>query len=124
MNVYDSSALIELLDQTKKGKKIQQKLSNTLINTTAINIHELLVGAENKKEIFLLQGLFRTFNILSFNASAAEFSALIEQNLKKEGKKVKDADLFISAICLQHKATLITCDKDFKKVNGLDLIIF
>lgn len=124
MNVYDSSALIEILDKTFKGEKIYEKLKDNIINITSITIHEILVGAKNSEEFLYLKQIIENCNVLNFDAKSAEVSSIIERQLTKEVKKIRDADLFIAAICIKNKATLVTCDKDFKKIKELNLELF
>lgn len=47
----------------------------------------------------------------------------IQKALKKDGIQLSRTDLFIAGICKRHDATLITCDKDFKKVNNLKIAL-
>jgi tRNA(fMet)-specific endonuclease VapC len=50
----------------------------------------------------------------------AEIAATIYSKLKKKGKLIEDADLWIAAFCLQHDYTLVTNNvKHFENVEGL-----
>ncbi len=124
MHVYDSSAIIELLEGTEKGELITKELSHTLIRVTPITIHEVLAGAKDDLQQQLLKSLLESFSVLKFGFEEADVSARIERILGKEKKKINDADLFIAAICIHNDATLVTCDKDFKKIEGLDILFF
>ncbi|MBI4919296.1 type II toxin-antitoxin system VapC family toxin [archaeon] len=122
MRVFDSSALIDLLDQTPRGKKIEKILGYDLVRVTHITVHEILVGAKNNLEKELLKALLKNFVLLDFGFKEAEISAELEIGLNKENKKMNDADLFIASICISNEASLVTCDADFKKIKGLDLV--
>ena len=124
MHVYDSSAIIELLEGTPKGELIAKELSHTLVRITPITVHEILAGAKDDLHQELLKSLLETFSILRFGFEEADVSAKIERSLSKEKKKINDADLFIAAICFQNDATLVTCDRDFRKIDGLDVMFF
>ena len=75
-----------------------------------------------EKEAFVIRGLSHTMEILSFGQSDAEISSSIEKRLLKQGSPINKVDIFIAGICMAHDATIITLDRDFKKVIGLKVV--
>jgi predicted nucleic acid-binding protein len=122
MMVLDTSALIELVHDTEKGRKVGGLLEGELAATTAITVNEMMAGAkESEKEILL--DLFQSLEILSLDGPSAYKSAEIEQALKKKGRPIGKMDLLISGICIQHTIPLITADRDFKHIPELEKIM-
>lgn len=124
VNVYDTSALIEILEGGERGEKIKEIQKGESISTTAICVHEILSGAQSGHAREFLIGVLKKTTVLPFDMMSAMISSRIEDTLSRKGQKVRDADLFIASICIFHDATLITCDKDFQKVEGLKIEIF
>ena len=123
MHLLDSSALIEILKNTAKGKKIIDFIGSELALTSSFSIHELLLGANetDKENIF---NFLERIDIFNYDEKAAIRSAEIEIKLSKKGTKINKTDLFIAGICLSNNTGIITLDKDFKKINELKTEIF
>ena len=124
MIVYDSSALIDILGDTERGKKIREKLGETEVVTTVMNAHEIMVGSRSTREWEIFRILLSKCTILTFDMSCVEKSARVEHELSRKGLKIGRPDMIIAGICIRHDATLITCDKDFERVEGLKLQVF
>jgi len=116
MHVLDSSAMIDVLNETARGVRVMNKLQNPLVITTAITMHELL------RQQSFLKPLFDRIKVLSYDASAAASGAKLENKLNAQGKPLQLADLLIASVCLSHGATLVTTDKDFLRVPGLKIV--
>jgi len=118
MFVLDTSAVIELLYGSRKGKKIMDLIGNDIVVTTSFTVYEVFLGIkENERK--KIEGMFKNIDILNFDDKSAEESANIFNSLKKTGKIINRIDIFIAAICKQYSAILITLDFDFKNVKGL-----
>lgn len=121
MQCLDSSALIELLVGSEKGRKIKEMLSD-IIFMTSFSVHELFVGTADK-ELTMMQDFLKGFEVLPYNVECAIKSPAIEKALSKQGKKINIIDVFIASICINSNKMLITTDKDFKHIKGLDVKI-
>ena len=95
------------------------------VSIPAIVIGELFYGAkksgrsqENSRRIdrFVSDNV-----ILNCDAETAKFYGKIKNNLRVKGHPIPENDIWIAAIALQHKLTLISRDKHFKAVDGLML---
>lgn len=118
MFVLDTSILIELVDDSDKAPRIREKIGSEIAATTSITLHEVLQGA-TEKDKFIIKNLAHTMEILPFNQNDAEISSSIAQRLMKEGNMINDMDILIAGICMSNNATIVTLDKDFKRVSGL-----
>ena len=123
MYVLDSSAIIELVNGTENADKITSVLGKELLVTTSICMHEVLAGAESKKDKFVLENIFNGMHILDHTPAAAHIGAKIYQDLIKIGKKVNGMDVLIAAICQTNNAALVTLDKDFERIKSIKTMI-
>ena len=122
MIVLDTSAIIELIDGTEKGRKVEELIKDDAVCVSVVAVNEFLCGGSvNSKKIF--HELLATTRILVFDERAAYKSVFVEESLNKKGKPIGKLDCFIAAICLVHNLPLISCDKDFKNVDGLKVIL-
>jgi len=118
MYLLDSSALIELSRATKKAEKIIQIIGFHIATTTSICIHEFLVGYGQKDNVQLRRAI-KNLDIINFDAKSAEFSAEIERDLAHRGQPVNSLDVLIAGVCLAKDLTILTSDKDFKRIKNL-----
>jgi predicted nucleic acid-binding protein len=100
-------------------EKLSALLGDAPLTTTTISIHELLAGARNQQDRFLLENLFQAMQILDHTAEAARFGARIEQELSRTGSRINDIDMLIAGICKAHTAELVTFDQGFSRIKGL-----
>ena len=122
MTILDTSAIIEILKGTKKGKQIKEIIKENNISTTSINIHEsLIILRENEREKF--SEICENIKIYPFEKKSAKQSARIERTLKDTGEMIQRVDTFIAGICLSQNQNLITLDKDFKRIPGLKVTV-
>jgi|SRR3989344_8720838 len=119
--LIDSSAIIHLLNGTLKGKEIEQYIAE-ITSTSAVCVHEVLSGA-TQSERSTIADLFRGLEILPFDCSAAQMSPEIKKRIIKAGKTIGELDVFIAATALAHNIPLLTTDKDFKNVEGLQVVL-
>ncbi|MBS3128211.1 type II toxin-antitoxin system VapC family toxin [Candidatus Woesearchaeota archaeon] len=122
MIVLDTSAIIELIRGTQKGKEIQQYLLYEAAAMSAITLNEISIGVQGK-EREIIQEFIKTMHILPFDEAAAQKSVLIEETLSKKGKPIGKLDIFIASICMIHDLQLITADKDLKQIDDLKVIL-
>ena len=121
MYVLDSSAIIEILYNSKKGEKIVQAIKEEDIASTTICKVEVLIGAKGKAENYA-KDIFRKMYVFEFTKDAAERSIEMGKELLKEGKPLEGPDLFIAGICKEQNLPLITCDKSFKNIKGIKVM--
>jgi len=118
VNILDTSALIELISGRPTAIKIMEAIGSEIVVTTALSMHELLVGLK-KKEEQIFSKVQQSILVLGYNDEACKISASIFKELKQKGNMINQMDILIAAICKENNATIVTLDKDFKKVPGL-----
>ena len=121
MMILDTSAVIELLRGTGKGKEIQKMLDHNAALVTSITVNEALVGEKNNREQVI--NFLKEINVLSFDGDAAWRSVELEEELYKKGKPLTKLDLYIASICLVNNVPLVSTDKGFQSVEGLKLLL-
>jgi predicted nucleic acid-binding protein len=82
---------------------------------------ELMQGAENKQELFLLKKKLKNYNIIHFDQKASEISLeLIEKYKLSYNLLIPDA--IIAATALAYNLVLFTYNiKDFNFIPGLKI---
>jgi len=102
------------------------KLHNPL-KTTSINSAEFLYGAKKsgkKKVCDVSEKFLRFFPILPFDAESAIIYADIASALSGSGRHISSFDELIAAIAIRHDEPLVTRDRHFSAVDGLELISY
>jgi len=120
----DTNVVIDILNGKADTVKIVQQYDVLFLPITVIG--ELLYGAKNsnKKEHNLL--LFRQFinkcEELGINNVVAEEYATVRLALKKLGRPIPENDIWIAAICKVNSLPLMTRDKHFNNIEGLEVV--
>jgi len=120
MFLLDSTAIIELLDASEVGIKIQEEFQDKDIATTAFSVHEVLRSV-NERNRTLARNFFEQLPIYAFTRKSAERSAPLENYLKATGTMINKIDILIASICLELSATMVTLDKDFMRIPKLQV---
>lgn len=123
MYLLDSSAIIEILHNTEKGKKIVALVDKNPVCTTSINVYEILLG-EREKESEKINQFFSSLKILNFDDNSAKFSVELEKKLIRFGKTINKIDILIAGICKSNNKTIVSLDSDFKRIGDIKSIIF
>src|SRR3990167_8278769 len=122
MIALDTSAIIELLKGTEKGKKIASTFGSEEIASSTVSINEVLIGALGKQRE-IAHAFVDTLKFLDLDVDAAKMSVDVEESLARNGKMIGKLDIFIAATALAQGLALLTADKDFKNVAGLKVIL-
>lgn len=90
-----------------------------------IVIGELLDGfiggtrpAENRGTLDRFRSRPRTL-LVPVTDATAEWFAQIKRSLRRKGRPVPIADVWIAASCMEHGARLLTFDRHFEEIDGL-----
>lgn len=122
--LFDTDVLINLLRGEGSTTELMSGLSGSVPCTTSITYYELIKGCckfhQPTRELHLVSGLMREFEMLNFDGVAAGIAGQIFADLEKKGQMINEADILIAAICITYRATLVTENKkDFRKVREL-----
>ena len=95
---------------------------------SVITEFELFQGADRapaehqKEERAKVSRFVASLQILPFDSECARIAARINADLLNRGKPVSITDVFIAAVGIRHKMTVVTNNtKDFRQINGLTL---
>ncbi len=91
-----------------------------------IVIGELYYGAyytiQTEKGILEIQGIISDYQLLKVDEGTALTYGKIKAALRKKGKPIPENDIWIAAIAIQHNLTVVTRDKHFNEIGGLEMI--
>ncbi len=116
-----------IIDIFTGNQKVIQKVENIKIPlVSVITIGELYFGAEKsqhtKRHLKQINEFVNISDVLVINIATTKIYGKLKNELKIKGKPVPENDLWIAAICIQHKLSLMTNDKHFLVFDNLDLI--
>ncbi|MEK9159742.1 MAG: PIN domain-containing protein [Patescibacteria group bacterium] len=114
--LLDSNIIIYYIKREPKIVALLKKLRREYFFISVITRIEVLMGAKTEGELEFLDKILRTFAPLDLNTKIALGAVRLE---KKFPKKLKFKDLLIAATAQVEGLTLVTADKDFKKIKGL-----
>jgi tRNA(fMet)-specific endonuclease VapC len=63
-------------------------------------------------------------NVLSPDVDTATYYAPIYAELKAKGQLIQQNDVWIAALAIQYRLTLLTRDKDYERISGLRMQLF
>jgi predicted nucleic acid-binding protein len=120
--VLDADALIDFIESGPGMRKVDQLLHATVLEQT-----EIFVSVMNLGEVFYwlwikrseerarqtLDGLCR----LPIQIVPIDLSQAIKAGELKALHKIPYVDCIAAAVALQHRATLVTADRDFEKLG-------
>lgn len=119
MYILDSAVIIDIMKSKETADEVTKIVGESRLGTTAFSIFEVSIGL-TEKERKIADDFFSNLEIAEFNHGASLESVKIEKYLTKTGKKINLVDVFIAGICIANNCTLITSDKGFEKIKGLE----
>jgi tRNA(fMet)-specific endonuclease VapC len=100
--------------------------ANSTLVSPIIVIGELLYGAYNSRRVSenlqRIDTLSKMARIIAMDWGTAVQFGHIRQQLISKGRTIPDDDMWIAAIALQHNQPVVTRDKHFADVGGLQII--
>jgi len=123
VKILDACALMVYLEKEAGYEKVKE-----LFVKAAESGNDLLMSAINWGEVFYLlvrdygiteaEKIQRVIETLPIEFVSVDLSLTKQAALYKATKKLPYADCFAAALAKIHKGELITCDKDFKRVEN------
>lgn len=121
--LLDTNIIIALLASDESVKEHLVSIEEVFLPSIAIG--ELYYGAyrssrrdENVKRI---DKLVKGNNILVCNARIAQEYGLIKSRLSEKGRPIPENDIWIAALASSNNLIVVTRDKHFKHVEGLQI---
>jgi tRNA(fMet)-specific endonuclease VapC len=118
----DTNAVVQILN----GRLDIPRLGFEEILVPMIVVGELFFGVhksartgENRRRLLTFLDLI---SIIENDLEVAETYGKIKTQLRSQGKPIPENDMWIAAIAMRHGLPLVTNDKHFNSVVGLDVI--
>ena len=120
----DTNVIIEFLkdEASTSSEFIRKAVRKAKLYTTSISVYKLYFEPKYggyEKEISDIDSLLIWIDVLSFDSSSAKIAAEIDATLNKKGKPIGLRDVFIAAISISNKVSLVTRNtKHFKTIKN------
>lgn len=123
MTIADTCFLIDLMKGDISAESVARR--DRELKTTAISTAEFLYGARRtgRREVLDTASTFlHFFPVLPFEAEDAVIYGRIASALSESGHRISTLDELIASIALRRREPLLTRDKHFAAIDGLDLV--
>lgn len=124
MICLDSSVLVEYLEGNESVKAALEEYADRPLFAPTIVCFELYRGATRaggREGLERVQSGLDWIQPLEFTERTAQEAALIDAELHRDGRPINLGDVLIAAVCRSAGATLLTCDRDFERVDDLEV---
>lgn len=122
MTCFDTSIIISILQGNERVSKVTFDLTKGKeIVITSVTEYELLKHFSNKKQESALSGFLSKIRTLGFDKKSSIEAARIYKELKNRGTLINENDVLISAICITNEEELITEDRDFERLERINI---
>jgi len=125
LTIVDTCFLIDLMKGDPDAEAAARL--HAALKTTSISSAEFLYGAKQsgkKNMCDLSEKFLRFFPVLPFDAESAVIYADIASSLSGSGRHISTFDELIAAIALRHDEPLVTRDRHFSAIEGLEIISY
>ncbi len=124
MVVLDTNIVVDILNGKQTIIGLIKQYDVICLPVTVCG--ELLFGAKNSGSRVKNEAKYGAFIascvVLDTNSLVAEEYAQIRLALKQKGKPIPENDIWIAAICAVNDIPLLSHDKHFENIEGLQLI--
>jgi tRNA(fMet)-specific endonuclease VapC len=125
VRILDTDTCVEILRGNEAVIFRRESIAD-IVSTTWINAAELLYGAAKSRSPDLSRirvlDFLGTLPVIDMNALAADHFGQTKARLENEGRRLADADLFIAATALAHKAVLVTGNlRHYERIANLPI---
>lgn len=119
--LLDSDAAIRLL---RGDEAVRQRLAGARVFLSAIGLGELYFGAAKsgrpESNLKAVDALAARASVLACDQETALQYGQVKARLKAAGRLIPENDIWIAATALQHGLTLLSQDRHFAEVDGLE----
>lgn len=123
MLVVDTSVLVEHLRGNRRATDfLVREAARGPLLVPALVEWELWKGAESPRERDGVAALLEALAGDPFVPAMARLAGDLVQAHRREGNERPVWDLLIAAHALFHEAPLATCDEDYARIRGLDVV--
>jgi tRNA(fMet)-specific endonuclease VapC len=122
--IVDTNVITKLLRSDKRSDELFEQADEILI--PSIVVGELYYGAYNstrvQENLEIFSDFFSLYEILDVDSNIAQTYGEIKAQLKKDGINIPENDLWIAAIAKFYQYDLVTFDRHFEKVDGIQVV--
>ena len=91
----------------------------------SVALGESYYGAEQsrlrKANINRIESFAKSCIILACDTKTAKYYGKVKAQLKANGTPIPENDIWIAALAIQHKLSIVTRDKHFKNISGITI---
>ena len=125
-SLYDTNFVIRLINADAIAEQASAGVEQAFVNVTVIG--ELLVGQHLTRDPAAVRigiaAIRRQVGVMAIDEATADFYATIYAQLRSIEQLIPENDMSIAATAMRHDLTLLTFDRDFDRVAGLNKIIY
>ena len=125
MICLDTNVLIDILREDTDTSELEERLEKEDVCITAVTLFELWCGVlmrGSEREIRIISAIADAFDVLSLDKEASRLSAEIYVSSKRSGFEIPPLDALIAGIAKRHGVKLGTRDRQFSRVDGLEVV--
>jgi len=124
--LLDTDIIIALFNADREILAWLPQAVESLISV--ITVGELLRGVYGSRlietNLARVGALLESVPVLACEIATAVRYGRIKQQLRMKGRPLPENDIWIAATAQQHQLTLVTRDRHFEQIQGLDLLLF
>ncbi len=124
--LLDTNIVIALFAETKSV--LEHLVEAEEVFVAAIVLGELQYGAHKSERIAeniaKIDQFAQNAAVLACDAGTARHYGVIKNHLRAKGRPIPENDIWIAAVAMQHRVTVVSRDPHFKEIAGLDLHVW
>ena len=128
--VLDTSILIEIersnQEMAARLSEIQEKFKPALdFAVTFVNHFEFYYGnlVKGSRHAAAAYDFLNQFDFLTATQFTSQLLSKIQHSLEKKGESAPILDLIVASLTIENNGILITRDRDFEKIPGLNYVL-
>ncbi len=122
--LLDTSAWIELFEDTKNTEKVKKILLSETCYTSIVTVAEVVNWAEKeeKNSEAMIEGISKLSMIITLDNTIATLAGKLNYQRKKINKKWGMIDSFILATGLHYGLKILSKDSDFSDLSSVEIL--
>lgn len=122
--ILDTNALSAILEGDRSIEKVISVAHSVCLPVIVIGEYGYSVKRSVYRKFYedWLDGNLGVFEILDVKMSTAKVYSKLRLDLKKNGTPIPENDVWISALAIERKMPILSRDKHFEKVRGLEVL--
>ncbi|MGA7523879.1 MAG: type II toxin-antitoxin system VapC family toxin [Acidobacteriaceae bacterium] len=122
--ILDTNALSAVADDDPAAVRVFSQAKTIELPVFVLGEYRFGIAQSRRSKEYemWLEQLIAATRVLDVTADASDHYAEIRSQLKKVGQPIPSNDLWIAAVCRQHRLPLMSRDKHFDAVHDLDRV--